>query len=549
MGTKGTSTTVTQAADPWYKGEAQGLYNRAYGMLGTVPYTPYKGSQVAEFQPAQLAAQDFLTQAFLGTPPKGVSWSYQAPKTYAPFYHHQPFYQGEPKKSDGEPIKSDGTTIGSDGTSEKPYEGTNPPGQGDNTNQPNENENTYPYGAAAAGLRFAPATDTTTASAGGAVTNAPPGYPADFMSQFPTPGSGMPWWLDSWGTMPQNPLYSGSGQYVGKPVYTTATPNTPSGAPGTPGRETPYVPQYATPTKTNVGDGTRSSVGDYTTASGYTPSFVSLSGADSTYLPPASVGPGTGIMEAGQAADVARSIAASGGNYPMIAAERALQGMGAYRDPYESQVVGTSLADIERARQIAATGARSQATQAGAYGGARSALLEAETNRAYADAAARTAAQLRSQGFDRAASISEADANRLMAAASQNMNAYFQGRGQQLQGAGLLSSLGGDIFNRTQGVASAISALGAEQQNQAQNVIGSDYAAYQEAQNYPYRNFSFLSGLLTGVPQDMSTTQFMPSNRGAGFAGGALSGAGVGANFGPWGAAIGGGLGGLLGLF
>lgn len=43
-------------------------------------------------------------------------------------------------------------------------------------------------------------------------------------------------------------------------------------------------------------------------------------------------------------------------------------------------------------------------------------------------------------------------------------------------------------------------------------------------------------------------TQPVNRNRGAGFAGGAISGAGVGANFGPWGAAIGGGIGGLLGL-
>lgn len=422
-------------------------------------------------------------------------------------------------------------------------------------------------------------------------------------------------------------------------------------------------------------------------------------------------GPGTGLLEAQQAASVAREIATGGGAYPwldptMARAERisapqagyggdvnaslvsapgaayggdvnaerlanpmsvmsrdvatgdvtgALRG---YQDPYENQVVGQALSDIERSRQIATQGNRAQATMAGAFGGDRSAILEAETNRAYADQAARTAAQLRSQGFDRAAGLAQQDAERALrggisnqgaglqagmanqqagletgrlnqsamlqaglanqaqrqglgqfnaglgldaqrlnqaaqlqaglanqgqrqqsgqfnaglgmqgALANQateaqmqlanqragldaslaNQNAWFTNNNQRLAGAGLLSSLGGDMFGRTLGTAQALSAMGGEQQNQAQNVIGADMAQFYDAQQDPYRRFGFLQGLLTGVPQNMTQTSYIPGNRGAGFAGGALAGAGAGSMFGPWGAGIGAGLGGLLGL-
>ena len=48
----------------------------------------------------------------------------------------------------------------------------------------------------------------------------------------------------------------------------------------------------------------------------------------------------------------------------------------------------------------------------GAFGGSRSGILEAETNRAFADQAARTAAGLRQGGFDRATSLAGQDINR-----------------------------------------------------------------------------------------------------------------------------------------
>lgn len=114
-------------------------------------------------------------------------------------------------------------------------------------------------------------------------------------------------------------------------------------------------------------------------------------------------------------------------------------GIGAYMNPYTSGVIDVAMQDIERSRQIANTaGARS--ADASTYGGDRNALIEAETNRGYADAAARTAAQLRSQGFDTAAGLMGQDLNRGFSAGIANQGAQL-GLGQFNAGLGLQAGL------------------------------------------------------------------------------------------------------------
>jgi len=110
----------------------------------------------------------------------------------------------------------------------------------------------------------------------------------------------------------------------------------------------------------------------------------------------------------------------------IVAQQFAGTNLAPYTNPYDQQVVDAALNDIERARQIQLQDNASRATLAGAYGGDRAALIDAETNRAALDTAARTAASLRQQGFNDAADRVEADANRAMAAAQSNQSADAQ---------------------------------------------------------------------------------------------------------------------------
>lgn len=124
-------------------------------------------------------------------------------------------------------------------------------------------------------------------------------------------------------------------------------------------------------------------------------------------------------------------------------------GMGAYTNPYETDVVQTALGDIERSRQLATQQGAAQAARARAFGGSRQGVAEAETNRAALEQAARTAAQLRQQGFVTAGEFAGRDINfDVQGALARNQAANILGNITQaaqmggLAGAGQIGALG-----------------------------------------------------------------------------------------------------------
>lgn len=102
-------------------------------------------------------------------------------------------------------------------------------------------------------------------------------------------------------------------------------------------------------------------------------------------------------------------------------------------NPYEDQVVQQTLSDIDREQALAQNRAGADVAKAKAFG-SRGELYQAETNRQFADAKARTAANLRQQGYRDALSSVDAE----------------QARTQQLglQGAGMAA----DDAARAQGM-------------------------------------------------------------------------------------------------
>lgn len=90
-----------------------------------------------------------------------------------------------------------------------------------------------------------------------------------------------------------------------------------------------------------------------------------------------------------------------------------------YQNQYTTGVVDAALSDLDRARQMTQNQNAARAVSAGAFGGDRQALVEAETNRNFAEQAARTAANLRAQGFQNAQQQAQADLNRAQQAGTQ----------------------------------------------------------------------------------------------------------------------------------
>lgn len=129
------------------------------------------------------------------------------------------------------------------------------------------------------------------------------------------------------------------------------------------------------------------------------------------------------------------------GNIRDIGAGSFLSGnVGAYMNPYTTEVIDVAMRDNERARQLAQQQVNAQAASRGAYGGSRQAIAESENRRNFLDTQARTSAQLRNQGFDTAANLMQTDLGRSMQAqqANQGIDASVASQNAQFsQQAGL----------------------------------------------------------------------------------------------------------------
>ncbi len=117
-----------------------------------------------------------------------------------------------------------------------------------------------------------------------------------------------------------------------------------------------------------------------------------------------------------------------------VSAQQAAGGIGTYMNPYTQQVIDTTMADLERQRQMQQNQLGAQASAARAFGGSRQGIAEAETNRAFAQQGGQLAAQLRQQGFQTALGASQQDVANQMQAALANQAAGGRATefGQQL---------------------------------------------------------------------------------------------------------------------
>ena len=141
--------------------------------------------------------------------------------------------------------------------------------------------------------------------------------------------------------------------------------------------------------------------------------------------------------QAGPAAQAAAA-AVNRGDIRQVQAERLRDtDLSAYMNPYTTNVIDSALGDLERSRQMQRQQDSARATAARAFGGSRQAVLEAETNRAFDDNAARTAAGLRQSAFQNAQQAAMGDIGNQLAAGQFNAGIDANVAGQN---AGFLQS-------------------------------------------------------------------------------------------------------------
>lgn len=146
------------------------------------------------------------------------------------------------------------------------------------------------------------------------------------------------------------------------------------------------------------------------------------------------------LATAAQAGPAERAAAANinRGDIRQMSAERLRDtDLSAYMNPYTTGVIDSALGDLERSRQMARGTDAARAAKAGAFGGSRQGVLEAETNRAYDDNAARTVAGLRQSAFQNAQQAAMGDIGNQMAAGQFNAGIDANVAGQN---AGFLQS-------------------------------------------------------------------------------------------------------------
>ena len=151
-----------------------------------------------------------------------------------------------------------------------------------------------------------------------------------------------------------------------------------------------------------------------------------------------------------------------------VAAERAAGGISTYMNPYTQQVIDTSMADLERQRQMQQNQLGAQATAANAFGGSRQGIAEAATNEAFARQGGQLAANLRNQGFTTALGAAQTDAARQLQAGMSNQAAFNaaqqfgQNLGLQSQTANQAAFNAAQQFGQNLGLQSQVANQGAD---------------------------------------------------------------------------------------
>lgn len=141
--------------------------------------------------------------------------------------------------------------------------------------------------------------------------------------------------------------------------------------------------------------------------------------------------------------------------------------MAKYQNPYDQQVVNTTIDDLMRMRSMNSANTRSQAEAAGAFGGDRAVLAESLNNDNLDRAGASTIAQLRQQGFNTSAGLAQNDA-------SMRNNFALNNRGLRLSGNDQLARM---IQQRRDAASSdAAGLIGVGNQQQAQDQASRDWA-------------------------------------------------------------------------
>ena len=179
----------------------------------------------------------------------------------------------------------------------------------------------------------------------------------------------------------------------------------------------------------------------------------------------------------------------------------------AYMSPYMQNVVERQQADAQRQSDIARQSQGAQAARAGACGGSGDFLMRSQA----AGNLARQKGDIQAKGLQDAYTQAMGQFNQSQAQnlAGQQLNAQQQqfGAGLGLQGlqtamtgAKSLADIGQTQYGQNLGLLDVQNRFGAQQQQQMQNALNTEYQDFLNFQNYPYKQLGFMSDMIRGLP-------------------------------------------------
>lgn len=153
----------------------------------------------------------------------------------------------------------------------------------------------------------------------------------------------------------------------------------------------------------------------------------------------------------------------------------------AYMSPFMQNVVDIQKREANRDAGIATTQRNAQAVKAGAFGGSRQAIMDAEAQR-----------NLQTQ-------LGDIQGKGLQAAFESGQGQFNAEMGRGIQGAQTLGQLGQQQFGQQMDITQLLGTTGAQQQQLGQKQLDQQYADFQAQRDYPYQQLGFLSDILRGT--------------------------------------------------
>lgn len=181
-----------------------------------------------------------------------------------------------------------------------------------------------------------------------------------------------------------------------------------------------------------------------------------------------------------------------------------------YMDPYMQNVVAIQQREAQRQADIAGTQRAGEAVKAGAFGGGRQAVIEAEAARNLGT----QMGDIQARGLQDAYARAQQQFNTEQALAEQSRQygaeLGIRGASAALQGAQTLGGLGQTQFGQQMDITQQQAALGGTQQQQMQAILDRQYQDFMAQQQHPYSQLDWLTAQLRGIPMGSQQQVYTP---------------------------------------